>query len=135
MRGRNIISRGGGERVGMAGSSMKGAGWLQRSQCSGAAVPCLTVLMGSALPWQSFAECCLITAACWGLTEPYGPQVCADGGAPSWVTWEQPWGLAEGTLPSAWPPALPGARLHRVQVPAVLYPSTCPSSEPPQIAR
>lgn len=38
MRGRSIISRGRGERVGIAGSSLKGAGCLQRSHCSGAVV-------------------------------------------------------------------------------------------------
>lgn len=39
MREGSIISRGRRERVGMAGSSLKGAGSLQRSYCSGAAVP------------------------------------------------------------------------------------------------
>lgn len=39
MRERSIISRGRGERAGMAGSCQKGAGQLQRSHCSGAAVP------------------------------------------------------------------------------------------------
>lgn len=38
MRGRSIISRGGGERVGMSGSFLKRAE-SQKSHCSGAAVP------------------------------------------------------------------------------------------------
>lgn len=39
MRRRSIISRGRGERAGMAGSCLKGAGRLQRSHWSGPAVP------------------------------------------------------------------------------------------------
>lgn len=39
MRGRSTISRERGNGSGMAGSSLKGTGCLQRSHCSGAAVP------------------------------------------------------------------------------------------------
>uniref|UniRef100_U3JV03 Ribosomal protein S6 kinase like 1 n=1 Tax=Ficedula albicollis TaxID=59894 RepID=U3JV03_FICAL len=56
MKGRSIISRERGERVGMAGSSLKGAGWLQRSHCSGAAVPSGTQSANGECP--TLAELC-----------------------------------------------------------------------------